>query len=127
MEIHTEEIELFCKIVEKKPMSIQSIHEIIGGENSNYQCMEVDDSFECYQVLRADLINNLQENKHEILAFEDRMTTDCNIIICVIKIGNLTRQQAVLKCLIRMTIMSLEPKVALCRMFEITGKCFLVS
>ena len=50
------------------------------------------------RFLRADLINNLQENKHEILAFEDRMTTDCNIIICVIKIGNLTRQQAVLKC-----------------------------
>ena len=42
-----------------------------------------------YQVLRADLIKNLQENKEEILAFEDRMTTDSNIIVCVIKIGNL--------------------------------------
>ena len=46
--IHTEEIELFCKIIQKKPMSIQSIYDIIGGQNSNYQCMEVGD----YQVTR---------------------------------------------------------------------------
>ena len=86
--IHTEEIYLFCKISEKKPISIESIHNIIGGCNADYQCMEVSDSFECYQVLRADLITNLQQKKEELLVFEDRMNTDSNIIICVVKIGN---------------------------------------
>ena len=75
----------FCKIIEKKPVSVELIKNLLGGPNMDYPCMEVADSIECYQVLRVQLIKKLQESKDAILFFEDRMTTNSHIIICIIK------------------------------------------
>ena len=118
--IHSEEIELFCEVKHTKPISVESIHNLVAGANTEYKCMEVSNSFECYQVLRAQLIKKLQETKEEMLFFEDRMNTDSNIIVCVVKNTNKSRQQAIFHALIRMTI-KVEPNVGFCRKFELTG------
>ena len=87
----------------------------------DYPCMEVADSFECYQFLRANLIKKLQDSKQEILVFEDRMTEKSNIIVCVVKKNNKSKEQAVFMALIRLTIM-MEPKIGFCHIFDVTSK-----
>ena len=47
--IHDEEIEMFCKIIVQKPLSVKTIHSFLGGAKMDYNCIEVADSFECYQ------------------------------------------------------------------------------
>ena len=46
--IHDEEIEMFCKIIQEKPLSVKTIHSFLCGDKMDYNCIEVADSFECY-------------------------------------------------------------------------------
>ena len=111
--IHDEEINMFCKIVEQKPVSVELIRNLLGRPNMDYPCMEVSNSFECFQVLRMELMKKLQESKGDMLFFEDRITSNSNIIICVVKKMSGTRAHPYLYALIRMTLMT-ELKVDFC-------------
>ena len=102
-----------------KPVSVKLIHEI-GGQKINYNCMEVADSFECYQVLRQNLITNLQKEDKQLMFFEDRMTTDCNINVCMVKNVNGKKEQAVFRALFLMTLLT-DPNVGYCRLFDFPG------
>ena len=125
--IDKDEIDHVCCIKEEKAQSIELIHHMLGGPNMDYNFIEPDESFEAFDHLRGNLIKDLQDNKWNILFFEDRKSYSANIIVVVIqkpkKHGN--REHIVLKVLIRMTVM-LQPRVGFCRYLDLTGKsCFM--
>ena len=120
--LHPEEIIAFCKITKEKPVSIELIHNLLGGPNMEYSCMELQNSLDCYQFCRNDLIKKLQETKYHIEFFEARITSDANVIVSVIKKPkkNGKGDQIVLMCVIRMTLF-VTPKVGYCHYFDLTG------
>lgn len=89
----------------------------------DYNCMEVDESIMCYKICRNLLIDILQKTKRDILFFEDRQTTNSNVIIAVVRKprDKNCREHVVFWAAVRFTIM-LEPKVGFCRSFDLTCK-----
>ena len=120
--LEEEEIITFCKIEKQKPVSIELIRNMLGGANMEYPAMELENSFECFDFCRSDLITKLQETKFNIEYFEDRGTTDSNIIVSVVKKPKKSGkgEQITLWCIIRMTLF-VTPKVGFCRYFDFTG------
>ena len=88
-----------------------------------YAPMELENSFDCFNYCRYDLLTNLQKNKEEILFFEDRKSASNDVLIVVVKQrkSNKKREHVILKAVTRLTIM-LKPRVGICRYFVITGK-----
>ena len=125
--IDHDEITQMCCITKKNAVSIELIHHLLGGPNMEYRCIECDESFKAFDFLRGKLIDELKENKKEILFFEDRKCYSKNVIIVVTKQPKEQgkHEHIILKGVIRMTIM-VEPKIGFCHMFDITGM-FLVS
>ena len=116
-----------CKVTYKNAISIEIIHHLLGGENMEYNIMEVDNSFECHAYCRQDLLDNLKQDKRDICYFEDRKNSTSNVLMCVVKQPKTKakREHLVFYAVIRMTIM-IEPKVAMMRYFDVTGKsCFV--
>ena len=116
-----------CKVTYKNAISIEIIHHLLGGENMEYNVMELENSHECLAYCRQDLLENLKNDKREILFFEDRKNSTSEVMICLVKQPKTKskREHLVLLSVLRMTIM-IEPKVAVMRYFEITGKsCFV--
>ena len=50
LEVH--EIEQMCYLKKEKATSIDIIHHMLGGENMEYHCIEVEESFEAFDFLR---------------------------------------------------------------------------
>ena len=124
--INKEEIIMFCKIEKEKPVSLELIRNMLGGPNMDYPVMELSDSIECYEFCRNDLIKNLKETKFNIEYFEDRVTTNANIIISVVKKSKKSGgEQICIWAVIRMT-MIVTPKVGFCRYFQLTGECIFM-
>lgn len=120
-----DEIDIFCVQEEKKAMSVENIYNILGGPHSHYKCMELENSFECYQFCRDKMIQYLQNSNKEILFFEDRKTLTDNVIVAVTRKEN-HKENIFLHCVIRMTIFS-SPKVGFCRYFLATGiACYII-
>ena len=67
-----------CKVTYKNAISIEIIHNLLGGENMEYNIMEVDNSFECHAYCRQDLLDNLKQDKRDICYFEDRKNSTSN-------------------------------------------------
>ena len=82
----SQEILQFCEIHETKPISIDTIKRMIGGTDKDmvYPCIEVSDSFDCYNFCHSDLIGKLQETKFNIEFFEDRIASDVNVLVSVV-------------------------------------------
>ena len=72
------------------------------------------------------MIQNLQEDKLDILFFEDCKGVTSNVIVVVVKQPQKhgIREHALLKCLIRMTI-QLNPNVGFCCLLDLTGQLVL--
>ena len=121
--LNTEEIEQTCYLVKTKALSVDIIHHMLGGHYMDYRCIEVEESFEAFDFLRNKLIGDLQENKWDILFFEDRKGVTSNMIVVVVRkpAKHGVREHCVLKCLIRMTI-QLKPTVGFCRLLDLTGE-----
>ena len=121
--ISKEEIMTFCKITEEKPTSLEFIKHMLGGETMEYPVIELKDSLDCYQFCHADMIKKLQETKLDIAFYEDRVTSDANVNIAVIRRPkkNSKGEQIVLICVIRFTLFT-TPRVGFCRYFDICGK-----
>ena len=121
--LSTEEIITFCKITKEKPTSVDFIRHMLGGANMEYPAIELADSFECYQFCHADMVKKLKETKLDIGFYEDRVTSDANINVAVIKkpkkYGNC--EQISLLCVIRFTLFT-TPRVGFCRYFDVAGK-----
>ena len=106
---------------------MELIQNLLGGVNMEYPVMEIHDSLECYEFCQGHLIQKLKDTKFNIEFFEDRVTSDANIIVSVVKKPRKSGgDQIVLWCVIRMTVFT-TPKVGFCRYFDLTGmSCFTV-
>ena len=114
--IRSEEIITFCKITEDKPISIEKIRHLLGGETMEYPVMELKNSLDCYQFCCADMVQNLQKTKFDIAFYEDRVTSDANVNIAVIKRPKRKTkgEQIYMMCVIRFTLFT-KPRVGFCR------------
>ena len=85
----------------------------------DFRCIDVEESFEAFDYLRKKLINDLQDNKLDILFFEDRKGVTSNVIVVVIRNPQKhgVREHAVLKCPCK-NDNSTEPQ---CRFLQILG------
>ena len=124
--LNIDEIMHYVKISQKNAISIEIIKHLVGGPNMDYNCMEVDESITCYKICRNLLIDTLQKTKRDILFFEDRQTTNSNVIIAVVRKprDKNCREHVVFWAAVRFTLM-LEPKVGFCRSFDLTCKFVL--
>ena len=98
------------------------INHLFGGEDMEYPVIELMDSLECYQFCRGDMIRKLQETKFNIEFFEDRTTSDANILVAVIRRPkkNGKGENISVMSVIRFTLFT-TPKVGFCRYFDLTG------
>ena len=74
-----------CKITYNTAISIEIIKHLFGGENMEYNVMELGNSYHCEYYCRQDLLNHLKQDKREIAYFEDRKNYSSSIIICLVK------------------------------------------
>ena len=118
-DLNTEEIMTFCYIDKIKPVSIELIRNLLGGPNMEYPVIDIGNSFDCYDFCRQHMIKQLQETEYNIEFFEDRMTSDSNVIVAVVKKpkkgGN--GEQIMLWSVIRMTLFN--PKSWLRTLFQL--------
>ena len=120
--IKTDTIHNICKVSYNNPISVEIISHLLGGENMDCVCMEVEDSFQCYDYWRRDIVENLQKEKEEITFFEDRKSTTSDILITMVKERRTSnsRQHLRFKSAVRMTIM-VQPRVGFSRYFDFRG------
>ena len=111
-----------CKISYKGAISVEIISHFLGGQNMEYNVTELENSFDCFNYCRRDMLDNIKREKRELLYFEDRNSTTSNIIVAVVKEprSKHSREHLVFLCVTRLTIMT-EPKTAYTRYFDITG------
>ena len=111
-----------CKITYENAISIEIINHLLGGENMEYFCMELENSFECDYYCRQHLLGLLKNDKREICFFEDHKNSTSNILIAIVKQpkSKTSREHLVLYAVIWMTLM-MEPKVAIMRYFDLSG------
>ena len=95
----------------------------------DYVTMEVQNLIDCFEYCKKHLLETIQEEKHNILMFEDRQNSTSNIMVVIVKQErtNARREHIVLNAVLRLTVMT-EPKVGFCRYFTITGThaCFVI-
>ena len=104
--VNSEEILTFCLIECDKPLSIKNIRNLLGGSKMEYLCIELQNSFDCYAFCKNQMIKELQETKYDIKYFEERLLSDSNVMLAVIKKEkkNGSGDQLALWCVIRMTV-----------------------
>ena len=119
-----EEVEIFCYYQQENAISIELINHLMGGPNMDYQAIDVDDSFQAFEVCAGEVIEYLKESKQEILFFGHRKNSTSNILAVVTKQEKSrgVREHLVLRCVVRLTIM-LTPCVGFCRYLNVKGQC----
>ena len=121
-------IEKLCKVSYTNAISVEIISHLLGGQNMDYMCMEVEDTFQCYNYCRNDILEFIKKSNEEITFFEDCKDTTTNIIIAVIKRNRTSsqREHIIFKSAARMTIM-VEPRVGFVRYFDFRGMSTLIQ
>ena len=111
-----------CKISYRGAISVEIISQLLGGQNMDYKVTELENSFDCYNYSRKDLLDNIKTGKRELLFFEDRNNSTSNVIVAIVRQERTkhTRDHLVFLCVSRLTIMT-EPKLTYTRYFDITG------
>ena len=82
--IHKEEIQVSCCVNKEGGVSVELIHHMLAGPNMDYRYIEVEESFEAFDFLRQQLLDELKSDGLEILSFEDRKNRRSNIICVVV-------------------------------------------
>ena len=80
-----QEIVQMCCFTQHKAVSIELIHHMLGGPNMDYRVIELVESFEAFDFLAMNLMEKLQNDKCDILFFEDRKDSTSNAIVVVVK------------------------------------------
>ena len=78
--IAEDEIFMFCFYTQYKAISIELIHHLLGGLNMDYQCMNIEESFQCFKFCAHELMDYLKETKEDIKYFEHRKNSNLNIL-----------------------------------------------
>ena len=120
--ICSKKIQEICKISYKNPISVEIISHLLGGENMDYVCMEIEDSFQCFDYCRRDILQTIQQEKDEITFFEDRKNSTSDVLIAVTKQKHTQsrRERLIFRSAVRLTIM-VEPNVGFTRHFDFKG------
>ena len=120
--IPEEEIKAFCWIKKEHAISIEIINHLLGGPNMDYDAMNIQDSFQCFQFTANSVLKYLKDTKKEILFFENRKTTKSDVVIICTKQDKSkgVHEHVELLAIIRLTIMT-TPKVGFFRFFDIKG------
>ena len=90
---------------------MEIISHLLGGENMDYVCMEIENSFQCFDYCRRDILQTIQQEKDEI-TFEDRKNSTSDVLIAVTKQKHTQsrRERLLFRSAVRLTIM-VEPNV----------------
>ena len=70
--IQEDVIRQHVSIQKSHAVSIELIKALVGGENNDYYCCQVEDSIQAFDVCRVYLLETLKATKRDILYFEDR-------------------------------------------------------
>ena len=107
-----------------KPTSIDVIRGIIGGPNTVYNCIPVDQSYYTYYFCKNNLLEVAEKTKRPILFMEDRSTDSMDgMMVVTLKPRTYNnREHLVLWGCLRMSV-NTHPKVAISCAFDITGMC----
>ena len=91
--INTMQIRKYCEVTYTSAISLEIIEHLLGGQNMEYITMELENSFQCYDYCRQDLLNDLQEKQQEIGFFEDRKNSTSSVLIVVTSIPEQTNNE----------------------------------
>ena len=121
--IDSKKIIEICKVSYTNAISIEIISHLLGGDNMEYNAMELEDSFQCFDFCKSDIITKIQKEKQEIKFFEDCTDTTSNILIVVVKQERTKtkREHIIFMSAVRLTVM-VEPRVGYTRYFHLTGQ-----
>ena len=120
--IPEDEIKMFCWYTQPKAVSIHLIKHFLGGENMNYEAVNLEDSFQCFEYSVRHIMELLKQTKDDILFFEHRKCKESDVFVVVTRQPKAKgiREHLVLKAVVRMTIMT-HPRVGFCRYLNLTG------
>ena len=109
-----------CSITES--LSIDVICGYLGGADTTYYCCEEDQSCECYQYCKKELLEMLNDTNLPVIIFEELQTCLMNCLAAVHqKKEKGQREHIILYCLVQMTLTT-TPKVGYARNHKFTGK-----
>ena len=77
--IAEDEICMFYFYTQNKAISIKLIHHLLGGLNMDYQCMNIEESLQCFEFCAHELMDYLKATKEDIKFFEHRKNSNLNI------------------------------------------------
>ena len=120
--IHFKDIYEYALSKVVKPTSIDVIRGIIGGPNTIYKCLPVDQSYYVYYFCKNNLLDVVENTKWPILLMEDWSTDEMDGLMVVTfkpRMYN-NREHLVLWGCLRMSL-NTHPKVAISCAFDITG------
>ena len=106
---------MFCWYTQPTAISIELINHLLSGPNMDYETVNVDDSFQCFEYSASEVFNFLTTSKQDILFFEHRKNTKSDILIAATKQPKSKgqREHLVFKAVIRFILM-MTPKVGFC-------------
>ena len=104
-------------------VSIGVIYDYIGGEDNNYLCCDPDQSIECYQYAKQNLLQEVESSDMPLLVFEERNgpLTDVIVVVQHLKKKKGDREHILLNMILRHTLETF-PKAGFARKFFFTGK-----
>ena len=104
-------------------LSIDVIYGYLGGADTTYYCCEEDQSCECYQYCKKELLEMLNDTNLPVLFFEELQMCLMNCLAAVVhqKKEKGQREHIILYCLVQMTLTT-TPKVRYARNHKFTGK-----
>ena len=96
-----------CRVQYNKAVSIEIIQHLLGGPNMEYNSiMEIENSIDCYHCCKTDFVDNIKENKKELMFFEERQNSTSTILITIVKQErtNAKHEHIILNAVIQMTL-----------------------
>ena len=123
IKIPTTNIMKVCRISYDKAISVEVIHHLLGGPNMDYNCvMEVENSVDCFNFCKNNLLEYVTNSKKEIMLLEDCQSSTYNILVVILKQERTKtkREHIIVNAVVRLTISS-TPKVSFARYITVTG------
>ena len=126
LSIPIERIKKYTEVKRKNAVTIQNIHDIIGGPNNNYTCCHEDQSEYIYKKCRDELVSTLDKTKRHVFYFQEKQSPLLNAIFVVVmkEKNSYQREHLVLWGVIQTRFNDVYPKVGFARTFDLCGKLF---
>ena len=105
-------------------VSIEIIYGYIGGQDMDYLCCDYDQSVECFEYEKKELIEEVNNSNLPVLEFYERNgpLTKCLVILHHQKKIKGNREHVLLHLIVQHKLPTI-PMVGYTRRFDFTGKC----